>query len=65
MFFSTKKLTLLSFFVFAIIKLNAQYQTSDFVPSGILSNEIHAPGRMAVDVNGILYITDTYKKKHY
>ena len=39
------------------VQLNAQ-NTTDYIPTGLISNDINAPGRMAVDTDDNVYVTD-------
>ena len=63
MYFTAKYLMYYALFILlCITQLNAQYQTSDFVPSGLLSNEIYAPGRMAIDTLDNIYVVDVAQR---
>ncbi len=48
-------------FIFTI-PINAQYNTSDFVPTSILSSELYAPGRMAIDTTDNVYVVDAVQR---
>ena len=44
------------------IHLNAQYVTSDFIPTSLISDGLNAPGRLAIDNHDNIYITDAIQK---
>lgn len=49
-------------FLSCITHLSAQYTTSDFGSTSLISNGLIAPGRMAIDSNDHIYVTDAIKK---
>ena len=51
MLLSPKKLMCYALFFISIAHLNAQYATSDFGPTNLISDGLKAPGRMAIDNN--------------
>jgi len=49
-------------FLSCITHLSAQYTTSDYSPTNSLSEGLTAPGRMAIDDNNNIYVTDAIQK---
>ncbi|MDT8418281.1 MAG: NHL repeat-containing protein, partial [Lutibacter sp.] len=49
-------------FFIGINHLNAQYATSNFSSTSLISDGLKAPGRMAVDTNDYIYATDAIQK---
>jgi len=62
MLLSPKKLMCYALFFISIAHLNAQYATSDFGPINLISDGLNAPGRMAIDNNDDIYVTDAIQK---
>jgi len=62
MFLSLKKLMNYTLFFICIIHLNAQYTTSDFGPTSLITDGLNAPGRMAIDTNDDIYAIDAIQK---
>jgi PKD repeat protein len=62
MIISTKNVLFYVLVLFYISQLQAQYQTSDFTPSSLLSDELYAPGRMAIDTLDNLYVVDAIQR---
>ena len=62
MLLSPKKLMCYALFLISIAHLNAQYATSDFGPTNLISDGLNAPGRMAIDNNDDIYVTDAIQK---
>ncbi|MBE9490075.1 MAG: hypothetical protein IMY67_07280, partial [Bacteroidetes bacterium] len=42
--------------------MSAQYTTGDFSPTSLLSEGLNAPGRMAIDTDDNIYVTDAIQK---
>ena len=49
-------------FLMCFGQLNAQNTTADYIPTELISNDINAPGRMAVDTDDNVYVTDAFQK---
>ena len=62
MLLSPKKLMCYAFFFICMVHLNAQYATSDFSSTNLISDGLNAPGRMAIDSNDDIYVIDAIKK---
>jgi hypothetical protein len=51
MLFTAKYLIFYVLCVFSITHLSAQYTTTDFVATNLISDGLNAPGRMAIDAD--------------
>jgi PKD repeat protein len=49
-------------FIISINQLQAQYQSGDYLSASLLSDELYAPGRMAIDTLDNLYVVDAFKR---
>jgi PKD repeat protein/sugar lactone lactonase YvrE len=58
MFSSLKHIIFCNLFLFCVTNLSAQYATSDYSPTNLISDGLNAPGRMAVDTDDNVYVTD-------
>ncbi|MDH5400043.1 MAG: hypothetical protein OEX02_17970, partial [Cyclobacteriaceae bacterium] len=50
------------FYALNVVHISAQYNSADFVSSAVISDGINAPGRMAIDADDNIYVTDVNKK---
>jgi sugar lactone lactonase YvrE len=62
MLFTAKYLIFYVLCVFSITHLSAQYTTTDFVATNLISDGLNAPGRMAIDADDNIYVTDAIQK---
>ena len=59
MFTALKHILCCSVFVLCIVPLNSQNTGSDYIPTQLISYGLDAPGRMAIDADDHVYVTNT------
>lgn len=64
MLFTAKYLIFYVLCVFSITHLSAQYTTTDFVATNLISDGLNAPGRMAIDADDNVYVTGAVQKNN-
>jgi len=60
--FASKLIMICIFFFTGINHLNAQYTTDSYSPTALLSEDLKAPGKMAVDSDDNIYAVDAIQK---
>lgn len=56
------KYILYALFILSVTHLKAQYETSNFGSINLITDGLNAPGRMAIDSNDNIYVTDAIQK---
>jgi PKD repeat protein len=62
MFNSLKHILFFNLILFCVISLYSQNNTSDYIPTQLISYGLDAPGRMAIDSDDNIYVIDAIQK---